>query len=166
MSALLLSGCAAAPGATPAPPITNVPTVSWPTGDGTVVDAEPHDDIEVPLEAVPSWDLTAQAEAGLAATTAVAAYVSGGTDDVWWTTVAPLLSPVAQQAYADTDPANIPGRQVEGPPAVALGSGSAHLARVVVPTDAGDYEVLLSRTGATASWLVERFHLPEQEPRP
>jgi hypothetical protein len=59
-----------------------------------------------------------------------------------------------QEAYAGTDPANVSGRQVAGPPAFAADPGSAYLARVVVPTDAGDYEVLLSRTGAGAPWLV------------
>lgn len=172
VSVLLLSACTTASDAPPGQPtISTISTIdtstgSLSTGDGTVSAAEPHDDLEVTLGAVPSWDLAAQAEAGVAASTAVGAYVSGGTEEAWWARVAPLLSPVAQRAYAGTDPANVPGRQVEGASAAATDAGSAYLARVVVPTDAGDYEVLLSRTGAGAPWLVERFRVPEQEPRP
>ena len=87
------------------------------------------------------------------------AFVSDSDDAVWWTTVSPLLSPTAQQAYVATDPAEVPGSTVLGSP-VLLEAGSAYLARVLVPTDAGDYEVLLSRTEAGAPWLVERFGLP------
>jgi len=92
---------------------------------------------------------------------AVTAYLSGDAEEAWWFEVAPLLSPVAQQAYAGTDPANVPGRVVSGPPTVTDAAGSAYLAEVVVPTDAGDYGVLLSRAAAGDPWLVERFRVPE-----
>ena len=122
-----------------------------------------HDDIRVTPGPVPTWDEAAIAAAGSSAEDAVVAFVSDSDDAVWWTTVSPLLSPTAQQAYVGTDPAEVPGSTVLGS-AVVLDAGSAYLARVLVPTDAGDYEVLLSRTDAGAPWLVERFGLPAAVP--
>lgn len=122
-----------------------------------------HDDILVTPGPAPTWDEAAVVAAGRSAQDAVAAFVSDADDAVWWTTVSPLLSPTAQQAYVGTDPAEVPGSTVLDVPTV-LDAGSAYLARVLVPTDAGGYEVLLSRTEADAPWLVERFGLPASVP--
>ena len=75
------------------------------------------------------------------------------------TTVATLLgalalSAAAQTAYAGTDPGVIPARRITGPATVTPASLPA-LARVAVPTDAGIYLVLLSRTPGQP-WVVER----------
>lgn len=122
-----------------------------------------HDDLLVTPGPVPTWDEAATVAAGRSADEAVAAFLAEADDAVWWTTVSPLLSPTAQQAYVGTDPAEVPGSTVFGSP-VVLDAGSAYLARVHVPTDAGDYEVLLSRTEGGAPWLVERFGLPAAVP--
>ncbi|WP_380169632.1 hypothetical protein [Jannaschia sp. R86511] len=118
-----------------------------------------HDDILVTPGPAPTWDEAALIAAASSARDAVAAFTSDADDAVWWTTVSPLLSPTAQQAYVATDPAEVPGSTVLDVSTV-LDAGSAYLARVLVPTDAGDYEVLLSRTESDAPWLVERFGLP------
>ncbi|MFC3688907.1 hypothetical protein [Aquipuribacter hungaricus] len=122
----------------------------------------PQDELPEPtIGAAPSWGPTDQAAASDAARVAVAAYISGRDQEAWWSELARLLSPTAQQAYAGTDPANVPGRTLTGPPTVTDGAGSAYLADVVIPTDAGDYGVLLSRSAGGDRWLVERFWLPE-----
>jgi hypothetical protein len=60
-----------------------------------------------------------------------------------------------------TDPDNVPGTAVTGTATAGPGP-SPYLAAVTVPTDAGRYVVLLSRTDGSAGWLVERFVLPEE----
>ena len=77
---------------------------------------------------------------------------------LWWEELAPLLSPAAALAYEGTDPAEVPAHRVTGP-AWAGVSPSSFLATVFVPTDAGDYAVLMVREGSGAPWLVERITL-------
>ena len=158
--ALVLPACSSS--STSVDSISSLPTVEGSTADGPIPADHAdvgHDNILVTPGPVPTWDEAAMVAAGRIAEDAVAAFVSDADDAVWWTTVSPLLSPTAQQAYVGTDPAEVPGSTVLGSP-VLLDAGSAYLARVLVPTDAGDYEVLLSRTEAGAPWLVERFGLP------
>jgi hypothetical protein len=78
--------------------------------------------------------------------------------DTWWAELSPLLSPAAALAYEGTDPVEVPARRVTGP-AWAGVSPSSFLATVFVPTDAGDYAVLMVREGGGAPWLVERITL-------
>lgn len=77
----------------------------------------------------------------------------------WLTQLSPHLSPTARAAYFGTDPLEVPARQVTGP-ARYEGSTSAYLATVVVPTDVGDYRLLLVREGQDAPWLVETLTPP------
>lgn len=162
--ALVLSGCSSS--STSVDSVSSLPTVEASLASGAIpVDHADfgHDDILVTPGHVPTWDEAAMAAACRSAEDAVTAFVSDVDDAVWWTTVSPLLSPTAQQAYVGTDPAEVPGSTVLGS-AVVLDAGSAYLARVRVPTDAGDYEVLLSRTESNTPWLVERFGLPSVVP--
>jgi hypothetical protein len=76
----------------------------------------------------------------------------------WWAELAPLLSPAATEAYVGTDPAEVPAHAVTGP-AWSGESESTFLALTFVPTDAGDYAVLMVRDGGGAPWLVERISL-------
>ena len=76
----------------------------------------------------------------------------------WWAGLAPLLSPAATEAYQGTDPAEVPAHAVTGP-AWSGESESTFLALTFVPTDAGDYAVMLVRDGGSAPWLVERISL-------
>ena len=80
--------------------------------------------------------------------------------NAWWAEVSPHLSAAAQTAYAGTDPGVIPARRITGPATVTPASLPA-LARVAVPTDAGIYLVLLSRTPGQ-QWVVERITPPER----
>lgn len=165
--ALVLSACSSSSTSVASPPSVPPREASSVAGSTPVERAHVgHDDLVVAPEPVPTWDEAATVAAGRSAEEAVAAFLAEADDAAWWIAVSPLLSLTARQAYVGTDPTEIPGRAVVGAP-VVLDAGSAYLARVRVPTDAGDYEVLLSRTGAAAPWLVERFGLPAvAEPAP
>lgn len=78
----------------------------------------------------------------------------------WWAALEPLLSSEAQADYVYVEPASIPAREVTAEPS-AREDTSAYIARVTVPTDIGDYTVLLSRQDANAPWLAERITPPE-----
>ncbi|GAB4082769.1 hypothetical protein GCU67_20305 [Modestobacter muralis] len=80
--------------------------------------------------------------------------------DPWFTELAPLLTPATRSAYTGTDPAEVPARAVTGGGRLEE-STSAFLAYVVIPTDVGDYRLLLSRESGTADWLVETITAPD-----
>lgn len=76
--------------------------------------------------------------------------------DEWIAGLYPLLTQDGAAAHEDTDPATIPVRTVTGPGTVL--AGSTELALIVeVPTDAGPYNVSLSRTGTASPWLADRI---------
>ena len=105
----------------------------------------------------PTHDAGSSDAALAQATAAVTAFARPGLDaQTWWAELAPLLSPAALEAYAGTDPAEVPASAVTGP-AWPGESASNYLATVFVPTTAGDYAVLLVREGGGAPWLVERI---------
>ncbi|MEP7161554.1 MAG: hypothetical protein ABI746_10680 [Dermatophilaceae bacterium] len=80
--------------------------------------------------------------------------------DQWWNDLVPLMTPKAAQAYKYTDPANVPPTKVTGAAKVTPASIPL-VARVGVPTDAGNYLVILSRTDQSPDWLAERITPPE-----
>jgi hypothetical protein len=144
---LVLAGCGTAPAAAPRLQATPEPTTQ--PGD---VDA----DLPAPLPS-PADDDTSRTTALDAATAALAAFARPALDPAqWWAELQPLLSPAAAVAYEGTDPAAVPASAVTGPPQ-ATPAVSGYLATVLVPTDAGDYAVLLVREGDGAPWLVERI---------
>ena len=109
------------------------------------------------------WEEVDAQQAADAAGHAVAAYTAKDrTPTDWWNALASVLTPAAQVAYADTDPANVPGTTVTGQP-VATPGASFYVATAVVPTDAGRWIVLLSRadTGPGNPWRVEQMTPPD-----
>ncbi|PYF96376.1 hypothetical protein SAMN05216184_11936 [Georgenia satyanarayanai] len=111
--------------------------------------------------AVPEWDAESRAATAAAGEEVMRVFARPDLDhDSWWAQLQPLLSNEAQIDYAHVDPANIPAREVTADPSVTEDS-SAYVARVQVPTDVGDYTVLLSRRDANAPWLAERITPPE-----
>lgn len=76
--------------------------------------------------------------------------------DSWLAALTPRLSPTGLEAYLGTDPSLIPTRAVTGPGVVQPGS-TILTAIVRVPTDAGSYDVSLSRPDAAAAWLGDRI---------
>lgn len=163
-----LSGCGSPTEPAPTVPTgTQLTTPSWslpPVVDLSPAPAGVEDDTQpgvtiTPL-AVPTWDAGSRAAATARAAEIMTAFARPtlGYED-WWADLAPLLSEQAQQDYSFVDPANIPVHAVIGDP-VLVDESSAFLARVQVPTDVGVYELLLSRTDATASWVGESITPP------
>ena len=175
-AALMLVSCGASDtpgGAGPAEPGPS-PAVSTTAGTGTV-DSSPttsatpaapgliDDDTGevITPRAVPEWDSASRAAATAAAEESMRAFARPDLDqDSWWGQLEPLLSSEAQINYAYVDPANIPASHITAEPSLTE-DASAHIAHVSVPTDIGEYTILLSRQDATAPWLAERITPPE-----
>ena len=151
---LTLSGCASGANTsanTPLPsssstgsPSTTGPNPTPPVGDPTVAP-------------VPEASETSQAAAIDAAEKVVTAF---GRPDLpyqaWMDGLYPLMTQAGAAAYEDTDPTNVPVHQVTGDGKIL--DGSTEVALIVqVPTDAGLYNVSLSRTSADAPWLADRI---------
>ena len=72
----------------------------------------------------------------------------------WIDGLYPLMSQAGAAAFQGTDPQNVPVHQVTG--AGTLLEGSTEVALIVqVPTDAGPYNVSLSRPTSEAPWLAD-----------
>ncbi len=111
--------------------------------------------------AVPQWDTQSRAAAAAAGEEVMRAFARPDLDhESWWAALEPLLSSEAQVDYAYVEPANIPAREVTAEPSVREDT-SAYIAHVTVPTDIGEYTVLLSRQDGNAPWLAERITPPE-----
>jgi hypothetical protein len=109
----------------------------------------------------PSQDESSAAAAVDLAEQAMAAFARPTVDaSTWFNELAPLLTSDSRSTYYGTDPAEVPARAVTGP-GRADESPSAYLAYVTVPTDVGDYLVLLSREGGDTGWLVESLTPPD-----
>lgn len=137
---------------------TTAPTAATPSVPGHTAESLP-----APLPH-PSDDAASQGAAldlGLAAVTAFARPDVSSAE--WWTELSPMLSPAAMEAYVGTDPVQVPAREVTGPAWTGV-SPSPFLATVFVPTDAGEYAVLMVREGGGAPWLVERITRVEAAP--
>lgn len=78
------------------------------------------------------------------------------TPAAWAQQMTPLLSQSGAIAYEGQDPTTIPARKVTGSGKVLTGATDVALT-VRVPTDAGDYNVALSRKGDTAPWLADEI---------
>lgn len=141
------------------PPVTTPPPVQpAPTAQGHT-DEDNEGVFETP-GAYPTWDAASRTAAKTAAVQAMGRFARPEISaQAWWREFAPLLTPAAAQAYAETDPASIPVRRVTGKARI-VDDRTPFLARVSVGTDIGDYTVLLSRGGAGDPWLVERLTPP------
>ena len=163
-----ISGCTS-PGPDPAvlPSTSQQPASMWslppveglsPAPVGVEDDTQPGVTI-TPLD-MPIWDATSRAAAVARAAEIMTAFAQPTRPyEDWWADLVPLLSEQAQQDYSFVDPANIPVSALTGDP-VLVDESSAFLARVEVPTDVGVYELLLSRTDATAPWVGESITPP------
>lgn len=112
-------------------------------------------------EPVPEAGADSQAAAITAAVEALTAYARPGVSyQEWIDGLYPHLTQAGAAAYEDTDPALIPVSQVTG--AGMILPASTEVALIVqVPTDAGLYNVSLSRTGTDAAWLADRIRPAE-----
>ena len=136
------------------------PSGSSPRSSPTAVGRDRITQLATP-SAYPSYDAASRQGALITADAAMRAFAQPQVSSAaWWAGLAPLLSPVAAQAYQGTDPATVPAHQVTGPARLTGDPGTPYLVRVAVPTDVGIYLVLLSRAGQSRPWLVERLTPP------
>lgn len=144
---LTLVGCSAA--TTPAPTASPQATTAL----------KPPEDDDVSAAPAPVWDAAAKSQAADIAEKAVAAFVDHNSpQSSWIAKLRPYLSFNAAQAYATVDPSKIVGTRVTGPARIT-DTSSVYLGTFAVPTDAGDYVVLVQRTDAASPLLVERITL-------
>ena len=80
----------------------------------------------------------------------------------WWRDLEPMLTPGGQQAYAFTDPAQVPDLQEITLEEVVLHEPGV-TATVYFTTSEGRFGVDLSRRGPGAKWLANRFVFPDGE---
>lgn len=139
----------------PAPPPSSTPSNGTDTTEEDNAVEEVHDHGEV--TPVPEAGGTSQASAIDAATAALEAFARPALDyDTWWSELLPHLTQQAGVAYEGTDPAEIPVHQVTGAGSVLEGSTEVSLI-VQLPTDAGPYNITLTRAGVDAPWLADRI---------
>ena len=74
----------------------------------------------------------------------------------WINGLYPFLTQTGAAAYERTDPVNVPVHQVTGTGQILDGSTDVALI-VQVPTDAGPYNVSLTRSNDQAPWLADRI---------
>lgn len=133
-----------------------LPTLTGTTGESVPInEGQPRDDAEV--TAAPEAGKDSRQEALEAATTALSTFAQPQLGyDTWWEQMLPLLSQQGAIAYEGTDPSQIPVHQVTGAGVVVDGSTEVSLI-VQLPTDAGLYNVSLTRQSAADSWLADRI---------
>lgn len=142
---VVLTGCSG-----PAP-VSPVPATSLPSTTPT----EPVDDPEVIV--APTADADSQAAAIETAERATAAFARPQLNPrAWYDGMLPYLSQRGAEAYSGTDPSAIRVTAVTGDGAVLEGSTDVLLI-VALPTDAGTYNITLTRSGVDEAWLVERI---------
>ncbi|MBO0608260.1 hypothetical protein [Myceligenerans salitolerans] len=126
-----------------------------------VVEEPEFDSESKPAEQVAAtWDDGVRAAARAAASAAVTAFSDVDQPTAaWWKKLSPLLTPQARVVYEDVDPRNVPVRQVTGPASV-VDESSTLLTEVTVPTDVGDYTVMLVRADGASPWLAEQIRPP------
>lgn len=161
-SVLLVSACSSYPESAPtgAAPSTSAasPTSTVPPTAGAINEDTGE---AVTTAPVPVWDETSRGSAVSSAEEVVRAFAQPELDfDQWWAQIQPLLDQKASRDYSYMDPAVIPATEVTGEGKL-LDEDSVYVARVEVPTDAGTYTVIMSRTDAVAPWLTSRITPPE-----
>jgi hypothetical protein len=152
--ALLLPGCTAETRDTPEAVTPETSTVS-PAPPSPTPRPQPADDATV--QPVPEVSDAGRVCALTAATTVVTTF---GRPDLpypeWIAGLYPLLTQAGAAAYEDTDPTLIPITRTTGNGIILPGSTELALT-VQIPTDAGSYNVSLTRPAADADWLADRI---------
>ena len=147
---VLLAGCVPV-GPEPSPSVTPTTDHGLPSTEPT----RPIDDGEV--TPAPEAGGASQEDAIAAATKVMETFARPQlAADEWWRAMLPLLSQQGAHAYEGTDPAQIPATTVTGSGQVLEGSTEVLLI-VQVPTDAGLYNITLTRPDPSSPWLAERI---------
>lgn len=149
-----LAGCVSpSPEAQPTLKPTSSAT-STPNPDG------PSDAVETP-PSLPAAGSEASGSAIAAAENVMTLFARPSLDaQAWIDGLYPFLTEAAGFAYEGTDPSNVPCSQVTGAGTVT-GEPTEYAVIVQVPTDAGLYNISLTRTGPDAEWLADRIRPAE-----
>ncbi|SDZ48552.1 hypothetical protein [Herbiconiux ginsengi] len=152
LAALTLVGCVAQPAVDhTSPPATTV----TPTFAASPNPTPPSDDAMI--IPVPEASGDSKSSAIVAAEKVVATFGQPTLDaETWMNNLYPLMSQAGAKAHEGTDPAKVPVHNVTGTGRILDGSTDVALI-VQVPTDAGPYNVSLSRAGTGAPWLADRI---------
>lgn len=151
--AVLLLGCAPETPSEPSP--TTAPSESSPPTDPE----QPLDDAEIVTP--PEAEEQSQNDAIAAATTVMTTFAQPELSaEAWWNAMLPLLSQQGAYAHEGTDPALIPVSAVTGPGEILEGSTEVSLI-VRIPTDAGLYNITMTRPDSSSPWLAERIRPAE-----
>lgn len=143
-----ITGCSTQADSAPAFTEKSVDSLQ-PTASATAV--VPHDAKE------PSASPDETAEVSTVAVGVVTAFCRPTLDrHTWINNLYPFLSQSAAVAYGTVDPGRVPCTAVTGAARIRDTDGS-YTTRVFVPTDAGEYSVLLNRSDTTDLWLVEQI---------
>lgn len=114
--------------------------------------------------ASPVPDTMDPAGADTAATVALAAMEAFVQNDLpyddWWAGFSRYLGGDALVAYEYTDPALVPASSITGDPRVSSAPDATQIT-VLIPTDVGQYQVLLNRQAVGGEWTVSRLTPPE-----
>lgn len=153
-AAVTLSGCVSSTNtvseSTTSPPVASAPTSSQVASDH-----------EEPFTGTPAWDDEAREQALTAAANTMNAFAQSHLSQTeWWTQLSTHLSPSAARAYSSVRVENVPVATITGTPQL-IDDSSPYTATYDVSTNAGIYQVRLSRLAAGAPWLAERIIPPE-----
>ncbi|MEW1808419.1 hypothetical protein [Pseudarthrobacter sp. NPDC080039] len=108
-----------------------------------------------------AWDEASKTAALDTATKAMTLYARPTvTDKEWIQDLGQILTTQATADYQYVDPANIPVTKITGTGQLKIDENNGFGCHVVVPTDAGDYDVQLLRSAADKPWQVNRFTPP------
>lgn len=140
------------------------PASVLPTDLGTIATAPagapPDEDIPLDSGPLPTWDDTSRAAVVQAASTTMAAFAQPGVDhDTWWAGLREHITPESAPDLVLVDPANIPASRVTGDGRITADT-SAAVASVVVPTDSGDWTLVMVRASGADPWLADRITPP------
>lgn len=78
----------------------------------------------------------------------------------WWTDLAPYLTQRARQDYAYVQPSAITATSVTAAGYIAA-EPSPLLVHVGIPTDSGDYMLIVARVDGASPWQIARITPPE-----
>lgn len=110
----------------------------------------------------PEWDVSSRESAVKAGEEAMRLFARPALEqDTWWKEISPHMNDVARKDYAYVQPESIPASKVTGAGKL-IEEGSAYVANIEVPTNAGIYVVILNRVDADSPWKIARYVPPEQ----
>ncbi|SDD02968.1 hypothetical protein SAMN05216418_0107 [Microbacterium enclense] len=155
-SVLALTSCAATPAPVDAADRGAAVSTEAPTPVESATPESDHDE-SIPHDHDVEVDPNADADVTELATRAVTLFCRPSLAYATWIAeLYPVLSQSAAVAYETVDPANVPCTSVTDAARIRDMDG-AYTARVLVPTDAGDYSVYVHRPLDTAPWAVEQI---------